>query len=301
MKLAYYIFGMLLATTPIYTVNVGVALAKKAGVASLKGVLSPLNPLVAAKKVGLGVVGLGLLKKKLKGKDEECEVYYEDETTPHCSTSYEQRCVEEYNEECSTDYSEECSTEYRNECSTEYSKECHDEYKEECKTDYSQECHEEYQQHRSTEYVNNCNVEYVNQCSTEYDQECHTVEEQVCKEVPKCHTTNKQHCTVEYDEYCEEESKLRGLKGKLFSSKFKRSIQEESESLESNVNYLDDNIDEHDLAADSERQRRFAGSGLGLGHGLAKLGTVGLAKKVGLAKVAKVGGLFALKKKFGKD
>merc|ERR1719369_2470026 len=182
MKLLSCIFWVILATVPVYTVNVGVALTKKAGLATLKGVLSPLNPLVAAKKVGLGVVGLGLLKKKLKGKDEECEVYYEDETTPHCSISYEQRCVEEYQEECSTEYTtecaekygEECSTEYRNECSTEYSKECHDEYKEECKTDYSQECHEEYQQHCSTEYVNNCNVEYVNQCSTEYDQECHT-------------------------------------------------------------------------------------------------------------------------------
>merc|ERR1719228_274274 len=174
MKLVYHIFGVLLATTPNYTVNVGVALAKKAGVATLKGVLSPLNPLVTAKKVGLGVVGLGLLKKKLKGKDEECEVYYEDETTPHCSTSYEQRCVEEYKEECSTEYrtecaedyveecqtehSEECETEYRAQCTTEYSKECYDEYKEECKTEYSQECHEEYQQQCSTEYVNKCKV-----------------------------------------------------------------------------------------------------------------------------------------------
>merc|ERR1719481_2412061 len=204
MKLMYHIFGVLLATTPIYTVNVGVALAKKAGVASLKGVLSPLNPLVAAKKVGLGVVGLGLLKKKLKGKDEECEVIYEEKTTPHCSTTYEQKCVEEYKEECSTEYTTDCSEEYVTDCKTEYEEKCSVEYSQECTTEHEKERHDEYQQECTTSYQDECADEYINECKTDYKQECHDENLDECRTEYKqeCHEEYKEECSMEYAQTC---------------------------------------------------------------------------------------------------
>ena len=43
----------------------------------------------------------GLVKKD---EPEDCHVYYEDRTSPHSSTTYEQICEDEYKDECSTDY-----------------------------------------------------------------------------------------------------------------------------------------------------------------------------------------------------
>ena len=137
------------------------------------------------------------------GKQQNtCHTVYEDVSTPHCSTSYEQvgfifsskldslfilsttKLIVLFNLLCL----QECTTEYKNQCSTEYSQECTTEYSNQCKTDYQQEC--------TTEHNRQCNTEYSNQCTTEYENECKTDYQQ------ECTTDYKEECKTDYDTVC---------------------------------------------------------------------------------------------------
>ena len=52
------------------------------------------------------IKNLHQLKARLFKTDEpkDCNIVYEDHTTPHCSTTYNEICEDEYKDEWSTDY-----------------------------------------------------------------------------------------------------------------------------------------------------------------------------------------------------
>merc|ERR1719237_1713701 len=121
-----------------------------------------------------------------KFKKPECHLEWEDVTTPHCKTTYEQVCVEEFKNQCKTEYNTSCQTEYVTQCETEYEELCETTERQRCRTEHEQQCREEFSEE--------CQTEYSEQCLEEPREACHTEYTEQCKDVPECWEEQQEEC-----------------------------------------------------------------------------------------------------------
>merc|ERR1712179_150768 len=139
----------------------------------------------------------GFLKKLWKkGKEEECDIIWEEHYQPHCTTSYQKHCEQKFLDKCHTEYTTECKEGHEKQCKTEYDTQC--------KTEYVKQC--------SDEYHEKCETEYIEQCETEFTEECWDEPKTNCHSHPECHTTYVDHCEPVFKKQCSGGSKKKGKK-----------------------------------------------------------------------------------------
>merc|ERR1711936_630981 len=169
-------------------------------------------------------ISAGFLKKLWKkGKEEECDIIWEEHYQPHCTTSYQKHCEQKFLDKCHTEYTTECKEGHERQCKTEYDTQC--------KTEYAKQC--------SNEYHEKCETEYIEQCTTEYTDECWDEHQDICHTHPECHTSYVDHCEPVFKKQCHGGGKKKG-------KKFKRDVakelvhSEEDEDEDDDDDYLED-------------------------------------------------------------